>query len=151
MHGIGNLGQFSLKLRELTMISWPSPLVLDYGYPVAGSAAEVVPYAIAVLVLVAATAAGLALRPRWGFLGLWFFAILAPTSSIVPLAGQTKAEHRMYLPLAAVVKIDTPGMDDKAAIAAMLKAQKKMSPDGPFLWLHSGDRPDAVEQFGHAG
>jgi len=38
-----------------------------------------------------------------GFLGGWFFAILAPTSSVVPVASQTIAEHRMYLPLAAVI------------------------------------------------
>jgi tetratricopeptide (TPR) repeat protein len=94
--------QFGCIIHYLRLVFWPSPLVLDYGYPVASSAAEIVPYAIAVFVLVAATAAGLALWPRWGFLGLWFFAILAPTSSIVPLAGQTEAEHRMYLPLAAV-------------------------------------------------
>ena len=41
--------------------------------------------------------------PKIGFLGAWFFAILAPTSSIVPVATQIVAEHRMYLPLAAVV------------------------------------------------
>jgi tetratricopeptide (TPR) repeat protein len=38
-----------------------------------------------------------------GFLGAWFFIILAPTSSIIPIASQTIAEHRMYLPLAAVI------------------------------------------------
>jgi tetratricopeptide (TPR) repeat protein len=38
-----------------------------------------------------------------GFLGIWVFAILAPTSSIVPGNRQTLAEHRMYLPLAAVI------------------------------------------------
>ena len=42
-------------------------------------------------------------RPRLGFLGAWFFVILAPSSSVVPVAGQTIAEHRMYLPLAAVI------------------------------------------------
>ena len=68
-------------------------------------AAEIVPYAIGVGLLLAATAAALALRPKWGFLGVWFFAILAPSSSLVPLVGQTEAEHRMYLPLAAVVTL----------------------------------------------
>jgi tetratricopeptide (TPR) repeat protein len=58
------------------------------------------------LVLLAGTAAGLCSRSRGGrtagFLGAWFFAILAPTS-LIPVATQTIAEHRMYLPLAAVV------------------------------------------------
>ena len=35
----------------------------------------------------------------WAFLGVWFFAILAPSSSVVPLFQQIAAEKRMYLPL----------------------------------------------------
>ena len=43
-------------------------------------------------------------RRSWvGFVGAWFFLILAPTSSVVPLSGQLVAEHRMYLPLAGVI------------------------------------------------
>jgi len=38
---------------------------------------------------------------EWGFLGVWFFVILAPTSSFVPIQ-DAAFEHRMYLPLAAV-------------------------------------------------
>ena len=95
--------QFGCIAHYLRLALWPSPLVLDYGAPVARTAAEIVPYAMAVFVLLAATVAALALRPKLGFLGAWFFAILAPTSSIVPLPGQTEAEHRMYLALAAVV------------------------------------------------
>jgi tetratricopeptide (TPR) repeat protein len=95
--------QFGCIIHYLRLTFWPDPLVLDYGYVVASRAAEIVPYAIAVFLLLAATAAALALRPKWGFLGVFFFAVLAPTSSIVPLLGQTEAEHRMYLPLAAVV------------------------------------------------
>ena len=38
-----------------------------------------------------------------GFLGIWFFAILAPTSSVVPGTTQMIVEHRMYLSLAAVM------------------------------------------------
>lgn len=95
--------QFGCIVHYLRLVFWPSPLVLDYGYPIVRNAAAIVPYAMGVFVLVAATAVALALRPKWGFLGVWFFAILAPSSSIVPLPGQTEAEHRMYLPLAAVV------------------------------------------------
>src|SRR5262249_53451776 len=42
-------------------------------------------------------------HPRLGFLGAWFFLLLAPSSSIVPIPLETVAEHRMYLPLAAIV------------------------------------------------
>ncbi len=97
--------QFGNIIHYLRLAFWPSPLVLDYGNRIADSATEIVPYALAVLVLVAATIAALMLRPKWGFLGAWFFGILAPSSSIVPLATQTTAEHRMYLPLLAVVAI----------------------------------------------
>jgi protein O-mannosyl-transferase len=97
--------QFGCIIHYLRLIFWPHPLVLDYGYPIANSAAEIIPYAIAVLVLAGLTVAALLRQPKWGFLGLGFFAILAPTSSIIPLVGQTEAEHRMYLPLAAVVVV----------------------------------------------
>ena len=97
--------QFGCIIHYLRLAFWPSPLVLDYGRPIAHGAAEIVPYAIGVLVLVTATVAALAVRPKWGFLCAWFFAILAPSSSFVPLPGQTEAEHRLYLPLAAVVAL----------------------------------------------
>jgi protein O-mannosyl-transferase len=95
--------QFGFILHYLRLAFWPRPLVLDYGRYIASSPAEIVPSAIGVLVLLAATAVALVRRPQWGFLGAWFFGILALTSSIIPLPGQTAAEHRMYLPLAAVV------------------------------------------------
>jgi tetratricopeptide (TPR) repeat protein len=44
-------------------------------------------------------------RVLLGFLGAVFFAVLAPTSSIVPVATQTIADHRMYLPLAVVLTV----------------------------------------------
>ena len=97
--------QFGCIIHYLRLAFWPSPLVLDYGNDIVSYAAEIVPYAVVVFFLVAATAVALALRPTLGFLGVWFFAILAPTSSVVPLAGQTEAEHRMYLPLVAVVAL----------------------------------------------
>ena len=97
--------QFGCIIHYLRLAFWPSPLVLDYGTGTVSQAADIVPYAIGVGLLLAATAAALALRPKWGFLGVWFFAILAPSSSLVPLVGQTEAEHRMYLPLAAVVTL----------------------------------------------
>ena len=97
--------QFGCIIHYLRLVFWPHPLVLDYGYPVANRAAEIVPYAVAVLALAGLTTVALVRWPKWGFLGLSFFAILAPSSSIIPLVGQTKAEHRMYLPLAAVVTV----------------------------------------------
>jgi protein O-mannosyl-transferase len=50
----------------------------------------------------AGTLVALIRRKPVGLLGAWFFLILAPSSSIVPIATEVAAEHRMYLPLAAV-------------------------------------------------
>ena len=45
-------------------------------------------------------------RRHWlGFLGVVAFAILAPTSSLVPITSEVVAERRMYLPLAACVTV----------------------------------------------
>jgi hypothetical protein len=90
-------------LHYLRLAVIPHPLVLDYGEWTARSAADIVPGAVVVAVLLAGTAIALVRLPWLGFLGVWFFAILAPTSSVVPLPAQTVAEKRMYLPLAAVV------------------------------------------------
>ncbi len=42
-------------------------------------------------------------QPRVGFLLAWFFILLAPTSSFVPIVTEVVAERRMYLPLLAMV------------------------------------------------
>ena len=45
---------------------------------------------------------------RWGWLGFlaaWFYLILAPSSSVIPIATEIGAERRMYLPLAAVLSL----------------------------------------------
>lgn len=94
--------QFGWITRYLVLTVWPHPLVLDYGAATADSWEEIVPYALIVVALFIGTLVALRRQPWIGLLGIWFFAILAPTSSIVPLFGQTAAEHRMYLPLAAV-------------------------------------------------
>ena len=95
----------------LRLCLWPAPLVLDYGIDVETSALSAAPYALVVLALLAVTAWALWKHPRWGFVGAWFFCILAPTSSFIPISSQTIAEHRMYLPLAAVVMIIVLGGD----------------------------------------
>lgn len=90
-------------LHYLKLSVLPHPLILDYGEKIVQSAAEIVPGAAMILILGSATILALRRVPWLGFLGVWFFAILAPSSSFVPLAAQTVAEKRMYLPLAAVI------------------------------------------------
>ncbi len=82
---------------------WPHPLVLDYGTAIVRGVGDVWWQGTFLVALFAGTIWALVWRPAIGCLGAWFFMILAPSSSVVPLVGQTMAEHRMYLPLAAVV------------------------------------------------
>ncbi len=89
--------------RYLGLSFWPEPLVFDYGDALPRHG----PANLAWLVLMAALL-GTALIawwrwPRAGFPGAWFLLILAPSSSVVPVATQVMAEHRMYLPLAGVL------------------------------------------------
>ena len=87
----------------LKLIFWPVGLTLDYGWPIAKNFTEIAPYAVVLGGLLAGTVLAIWRRPRLGFLGIWFFVILAPSSSFLPILTEIAAEHRMYLPLAAVV------------------------------------------------
>jgi protein O-mannosyl-transferase len=92
-------------LHYLRLSFWPEPLCFEYDWPVAGMdrfAVEILPGLLVLGVLGAATIRGLWLNRAWGFVGACFFLMLAPTSSVLPLR-QLAFEHRMYLPLAAVV------------------------------------------------
>jgi tetratricopeptide (TPR) repeat protein len=89
-------------LHYLRLSFWPDKLVLDYGWPIAATFAGFAASGAVLIALLAAVAAALLYRPALGFLGLWFFLILSPTSSFVPIIDPA-FEHRMYLPLAAVV------------------------------------------------
>ncbi|MGA7723717.1 MAG: tetratricopeptide repeat protein, partial [Opitutaceae bacterium] len=86
----------------LLLALWPYPLVFDYGTDLIGGARQALPWACLLAALIGAVFLALRRRPALGFLGAWFLLILAPTSSVVPVAFQPMAEHRMYLSLAAV-------------------------------------------------
>jgi protein O-mannosyl-transferase len=81
---------------------WPAGLVFDYGAVVEKRPLVLVAGVAVVLALLITTLVQLRQRPAIGFIGAWFFLILAPTSSFIPVATQTLAEHRLYLPLAAL-------------------------------------------------
>ena len=91
-------------LHYLRLSIWPHPLCLDYQWPVAHAPGDILPGTLAIGGLGLATVWGLAKRRSWGFLGAWFFLILAPTSSIMPLP-HLAFEHRMYLSLAAALTV----------------------------------------------
>jgi len=96
-------------LHYLQLSIWPAGLCLDYAWPIAQSFREIVLPAIAIAALVTA-ALWVGRRHRWvAFAAVWFFLILAPTSSIVPIRDPL-VEHRMYLPLAAVILVIVAGV-----------------------------------------
>ncbi len=101
--------QFEAVARYLRLAVWPHPLIIDYGASWVTSIPDVVPYAAVLAVVVAGTAVALWRRPALGFLGAWFFTILAPTS-LVPGIRQTIVEHRMYLALAPVIVLLVLGL-----------------------------------------
>lgn len=89
----------------LSLGLWPHPLIFDRGVTLLTSVSAAAPYALVLFTLLAATAWSLARRPALGFAGAWFFVILAPASSVIPVIQQPIAENRPYLPLAAVLAL----------------------------------------------
>jgi len=103
------LTQFPAIVHYLRLCFVPGPLVFDYGSVLELRPLRVVPCALAVAGLLAVTVRGLIRNTAAGFLGACFFGILAPSSSFVPVATETMAEHRMYLALAPVVVLAAVG------------------------------------------
>jgi protein O-mannosyl-transferase len=111
------LSQFPAIAHYVRLAIWPDPLVFDYGTVWVHGIMGAAPAMLAVTALVAGIfwavlrplPAGSAPIPApagraVGFAGVWFFAILAPTS-LVPGNRQTMAEHRMYLALAPAIAV----------------------------------------------
>lgn len=96
------LTQAEVILHYLRLSLWPTALCLDYDWPFVKTAGEVLPELALILSALLVTALGVIQRHSWAFAGAWFFLILAPTSSVIPVKDAI-FEHRMYLPLAAVV------------------------------------------------
>src|SRR5581483_9641868 len=90
-------------VRYVALALWPSALVFDYGPVIARDPATLAVSIVLLAGLLVGAAALLRRSLALGFLALWFFVLLAPTSSVVPVVLQPIAESRMYLPLAAIV------------------------------------------------
>lgn len=103
------LSQGGVILHYIRLCYWPQPLVFDYMWtPVSGLAQA----AAAVVAVAAMVAVGVWLYircPPVGFTVLAFFAVLAPTSSFVPIVDLC-VEHRMYVSLAAVLVLTATGL-----------------------------------------
>ncbi|MSU51630.1 MAG: tetratricopeptide repeat protein [Opitutus sp.] len=104
------LTQCGALTTYLKLAIWPSPLVVDYGVDVVHGLREVWGRGLVIVTLLGFTVFTLWRRPVPGFAAAAFFVVLAPSSSFVPLTTQPIAEHRMYLPLAAVIVLLVAGL-----------------------------------------
>ena len=106
--GVYLLTQMEVIVHYLRLAFVPYPLCLDYDWAPAGSVRDVLAPGTVVVCLGILTAWGLCRRRPAAYLGAWFFATLAPSSSVVPLP-DLAFEHRMYLPLAGVTTLCVVG------------------------------------------
>jgi tetratricopeptide (TPR) repeat protein len=117
----------------IRLVFWPDPLIIDYGQdPVTGFGG--------VPGLILLTAFGLATMLAWvrantwgwfGFLGAWFFMLLAPSSSFVPITTEIAAERRIYLALASVIVLLVIGTET-------LRRRIVADPDSRRRWWFRG-------------
>jgi len=96
------LTQFGVITHYLKLSIVPYPLCLDYAWPVPVAWREIIWPGAVVITLFGATCWSLAHRRLIAFIGAWFFLTIAPSSTVFPIA-DAAAEHRMYLPLAAII------------------------------------------------
>jgi tetratricopeptide (TPR) repeat protein len=96
-------------LHYLQLAFWPAGLSLDYNWNAPDSIVGIAVPGVIVIALLGLTIVGLIKRSAWGFLAAAFFLILAPTSSFIPIR-DAAFDHRMYLPLAAVVTLAVFGV-----------------------------------------
>ncbi len=103
------LAECRVVVAYIRLSLFPSPLVFDYGpWTPAGFPAAWLSIP-AIFALVGAVIVALWRFPVAGFAACWFFLILAPTSTIVPIVGQPMAESRLYLPVAGIVALAVLG------------------------------------------
>ncbi len=109
----------------LRLVFWPDGLTLDYGRdPVTGLRG------LPGFVLLAALGVGTLVAWRkakpLAFLGAWFFLVLAPSSSFVPIRTEIAAERRMYLALVPVLIAIVMGIELlRRALAAASGADRR--------------------------
>jgi Flp pilus assembly protein TadD len=97
------LAQTEIIPRYFAVAVWPHRLALDYGplWPDATRPAWL--WIVGSAIAIAACAVIAVRHPRLGFLAIWIFGILAPSSSVLSIHTEVGAERRFYLPLAGLL------------------------------------------------
>jgi tetratricopeptide (TPR) repeat protein len=125
------LTQTTVIVHYIRLSILGGPLALDYdGWPMSRSVVDVLPYALPLLALFAVTIVGVIRKRAWSFPAVVWFAALAPSSSILPLATEIAAERRMYIPLAAFLALIVCGA---YAIGTRVLAKSPAAPGRPML------------------
>lgn len=136
--------QLSVVGHYLRLIAWPRPLIFDHGTRPWFGAGQGLALAAVTVLLAVMTLAAMRGRPRLGFLGLAFFVLLAPSSSVVPVVTQLGAEHRVYLalaPVAVAAALAASRLRPVACAAALVIAATAL---GAATIARNGDYRDPV-------
>ncbi|MEM8739457.1 MAG: tetratricopeptide repeat protein [Planctomycetota bacterium] len=88
---------------------FPYPLSITYSQQLVSGVWESLPWSLLVFLGLVATGVALVRRPVLGFVGAWFYLILSPDSSVIPIVTEVVAERRMYLPGLSVLVLLTVG------------------------------------------
>jgi len=100
--------QLGVIAHYLKLAYYPVSLCIDYGWPAARDWHSVMLPGLLVGSLLVITLTAVMRRSPFGFAGIWFFVTLLPNSSFFPIE-DFAFEHRMYLPLAAVIFLTVAG------------------------------------------
>jgi len=94
--------QCKIVCHYLKSSLWPAKLCLSYKWQLTRDLGKLLPYVVIISVITIISIWGLWRRMSFSYPAFWFLAILAPTSSFIPIA-DLAFEHRLYLPLAGVI------------------------------------------------
>ena len=100
------LTQAGAITHYISLTFWPTELSIDYAdWPIARGMDEVLPELCLISSLLALAIWRVRAKHPDGLLLLTLFALLAPSSSVIPLTGELVAEHRMYLASASLIAL----------------------------------------------
>jgi hypothetical protein len=121
------LTQSQVVVHYLKVALLLEPPCMDYGWRVVTQPFSVLPESIFLVFLLMLSIYASYRRMLAGFAGLFFFIVLAPTSSFIPVYDPA-VEHRMYLPLISVIVVSVLAMHfvlkmtfNKIRLASMLQ------------------------------
>jgi protein O-mannosyl-transferase len=120
------LTQCKAIVGYIALSLWPGRLIFDRGTSLVRHPQEIILQFLLLIMLLGGMLRALRRNSAVGFAAFCVFAILAPTSSLLPVATEPVAEHRMYLPLAAVCVL---------AVATLNAALSRISGRFAGVWL----------------